>query len=268
MKLLNMKIGTCDATMTAWLHDFTAEMPDYNVRPAVVICPGGGYHLCSPREADPIASQFFAAGYQVFILLYSLGEHAANWQPMADVALAIGMVRKNSDEWGIAPHKIAVQGSSAGGHLAGSAGILWDAAPLQALVPGAQGENKPDAMVLCYPVITGGEFAHEGSLDYLTGGAKEKRDEFSLEKHIKPETPPCFLWHTVTDDTVPVENSMLLMQAFRRAGVSFEAHVFATGGHGTSICTNEVGAPHARNAAWMALCLDWLDSEFDFHARG
>ena len=146
--------------------------PAFDRRPAVLILPGGGYEYCSQREGEPAAMQFLAAGYQAFVLEYSTAEHAANWQPMIDAARAIVWMRSHAGALGLLPDKIAVCGFSAGGHLAAGTAILWDAGPVQAALGADAGQNRPDAVVLSYPVVTSGPYGHQGSFDCIAGGGR------------------------------------------------------------------------------------------------
>src|SRR5699024_7418274 len=126
--------------------------------------------------------------------------------------------------------------------------------------------NRPDAMVLCYPVITADEHAHVMSLCNVSGcqPGTPGYEYFSLDKHVSQDTCPAFLWHTMEDDCVPVENSLKMLAALHNAGVPAEAHFFPHGGHGMSVCTQETGSPDPYNARWMDLCLDWLDNTFGY----
>ena len=152
-------------------------------------------------------------------------------------------------------------GFSAGGHLAASLGVLWDHPSLGC----PNGENRPNALILCYPVITSGEFAHRQSLENVSGEEDPAKQTFwSLETHVSDRTPPAFLWHTYEDDAVPVENSLLFVSALRRAGVPCEFHLFEKGVHGLSLCNAEVATPMPPTAPWMGLCLTWLSNRFSF----
>lgn len=268
VKTVKTRIGPARVPLTGYLHEYSPEMEMFAARPAVVVCPGGGYVFRSDRETDPVALRFCAAGYQTFVLRYSTAEEAGTplgIKPLTDLSCAVAAVRSSAREWGVDPEKIAVCGFSAGGHLAASLGVHWDSPRLRAAALFKRGENRPNALVLCYPVISAGEYAHRGSIKNLAGENAEDAAFFSLENHIDGDrTPPAFLWHTVEDDAVSVENALLFASGLRRAGVPFEMHLYESGGHGMSVCTREVGAPDRHNADWMRQCLEWLGRRFSF----
>lgn len=257
------------AKLVGYLRDETIEMPAFNTRPAMLILPGGGYAYCSAREADPVAMQFLQAGYNVFTLYYtcriSEEQSALHWQPLIDAAGAVLHIRRNAQALRIDPAKIAVCGFSAGGHLAASTAILWDAEPVQNALGIHAEEARPNAVVLGYPVVTSGVATHGGSMQNLCGEDAALRSTMSLENQIRAGLPPFFIWHTVEDPAVPVQNSLLLANALNEHKVPFELHLFAHDGHGTSTCTNEVNTPNSHNRAWVALCTDWLADTLDFH---
>jgi acetyl esterase/lipase len=231
------------------------------LRPAVVVCPGGGYGFVSQREAEAVALQFCAAGFHAFVLTYTvppLNYH----QPLLELSQAVCEVRRNAAQWNLDPDRIAVCGFSAGGHLAASLGVHWHRL---AQAP----QNQPNALVLSYPVITAGPFKHPGSFLNLLGPepTPEMVEEMSLEKQVSSNTPPTFLWHTVTDEIVPVENSLMFAAALQEAKIPFEMHIFQKGCHGLSLATPETDNgrslnPHA--AHWMELCIEWLKELFSF----
>ena len=247
--------------LDTYLLDSTAS------RGLVLICPGGGYEFNSPREAEPVAIQFTAAGWHAAVLWYSVAPRC-HPQPLLDLSRAVCIVREHAAAWQVDPHKIAVCGFSAGGHLAASLGVHWNRAYLQE-IPGIQaGMNRPDALILSYPVITGGKFRHSGSFQNLLGDTPELSllEEMSLERQVGPHTPPTFLWHTVADPSVPLENSLLFVQALRKHSVPFECHIYPNGGHGLSLATAETATPDlppdSHIAGWMPLCLEWLSELF------
>ena len=221
------------------------------------------------NRADPVAMQFLQAGYNVFTLYYTCRSDetvpALRWQPLIDAAGAILHIRRNAERLGTDPAKIAICGFSAGGHLAASTAILWDAEPVQTALGIHGTEARPDAVVLGYPVITAGEYRHDGSIVNLCGDDADLRATMSLENQVRDGLPPFFVWHTVEDPSVPVQNSLLLAGALTAHKVPLELHLFAHDGHGTSTCTWEVNTPNKHNSAWVALCTDWLAETFDFH---
>jgi acetyl esterase/lipase len=231
-------------------------------RPAVLICPGGGYQYTSEREAEPIALKFNAAGYHAFVLYYSTAP-SMHPQPLLDLSRAMCIVKENSEAWNIAADNITVCGFSAGGHLVGSLGVHWNKPYLE--VPGITiGVNKPNSLILSYPVISSGEFAHRGSFNNLLGLDADEAalKEMSLEYQVSEITPPTFLWHTFADGAVPVENTLLFAQGLRKNNIPFELHIYPEGPHGLSLATEETAAenmgtfPHV--ATWMELCIQWL----------
>ena len=236
-------------------------------RGLVLICPGGGYHFTSPREAEAVAMQFTSAGFHAAVLSYSVAPHR-HPQPLLDVSRATCLIRENAEGWQVDPQKIAVCGFSAGGHLAASLGVHWNKPYLQN-TPGIQpGMNRPNALILSYPVITSGEFRHAGSFQNLLGENPEPSllEEVSLERQVSIHTPPTFLWHTVADLSVPMENSLLFAQALRKHQVPFELHIYPDGVHGLSLAIEETATPEhlpdAHVAGWMRLCLEWLSNVF------
>ena len=254
-----VRFDALDAPVIGYLHDDHDRLVAHKIRPALIICAGGAYRWLSPREKDPVALCFAALGYQTFLIEYAVGERAAELRPLRELAECVRHVREHAAEWHIEKEHVAVLGFSAGGHLAASLGILWNHAALRL------GEScRPDALVLCYPVITAGDFAHRESIDNVTGGDAGLRELLSLEKQVTGDMPPSFLWHCVGDESVPVENSLLLAEAMQRAGVAYECHLFAGGAHGISMCNQELETPHPEASPWIELCTNWLNRQFQF----
>ena len=244
-----------DGKLTIYLRDAVERMPAAMVRPLVLVVPGGGYTHVSAREGDPVALQFAAAGYHTAVLDYGIGEKAKDHLPLRQLAQALEILRQNAELWHILPDKIAVCGFSAGGHLALSSAVLD--------IPGAQQQPRPNAVILAYPVVTAGQYAHRGSFVQLAGSENIAAQlPFALEDKITSRTPPVFVWHTLEDQTVPVENSLLLLAALRKAGVPCEAHLFQKGAHGSSISTPEVDRPSVHRNHWVALAIEWLNDTF------
>ena len=260
-----------EATLTSLCFTNSKDLK-LSPRRAVIVCPGGGYSGLSDREDEVVAAQYLAAGFATFILHYSVKENAKDFQPLKEAALAIKHVRENAQHYSVDPNYIFISGFSAGGHLAASAGVFWDH-PAVKEVLGCEdtGIARPTGMILSYPVITTGEYTHVHSTQRLCGKfnkepiltyTREEADRFSMELHVKENTPPAFLWHTAADQAVPVENSLLFAAALSRAKVPFELHIFPEGKHGLSLC-NDITAsgqdsfvvPH--NACWIELACKW-----------
>ena len=267
MELINFRpLENSGASVTGYLHTPIWEMEVRREQfPGVVVCPGGGYQMVSEREAEPIALRFFAAGYNVFILTYSVKENAQNFQPLRELSETFCAIR-NHKEWRVDPSRIAVCGFSAGGHLAGSLGTLWNNEEFLKTYDNPGGQNRPDAMILSYPVITADEFAHVESIETVSGckAGTPGYEFFSLDRHVSPDTCPAFLWHTVEDDCVPIENSLQFLLALQREKIPYEAHLFPDGWHGMSACTEETGSPDDYNARWLDFAIAWLNKLFGY----
>lgn len=233
-------IDGSEATFVRYVLDNSEEIDPKRQRPSVLVIPGGGYAMTSDREAEPIAMQFLAAGCNAFVLRYSV---APSVFPTAllEAAEAVQRIRAHADDWHCDPSKIAVIGFSAGGHLAANLATTAgdDTMRAHGYDPDAV---RPNALMLGYPVITSGPLAHRGSFDCLLGDNSDNQvalDAVSIERHIDAKTPPVFVWHTITDDCVPVENTLMLVDACKKAGVPVEAHLFPQGGHGLALGTAE-----------------------------
>lgn len=250
-----------DAQVKGYLWDDYDTLAAHKTRPALVICPGGGYHWCSPREKDAPALEFLSLGFQVFVLDYTCyPEDMSDFRPLRELARCVCTLRERREEWRIDRDKIAVLGFSAGGHLAASLGAFWND-PSVGLSP----DCRPDGLVLCYPVIaTRGEFAHQGSAENVSAGDETYRDRLNLLERVTADFPPAFLWHGGGDDCVPPENSLLLALELKKHGVPFEYHLFGSGEHGISTCTREVETPDEVCRAWVPLCKAWLCRRFSF----
>lgn len=250
-------------TYTTYIHD---EYPAYQTvkrRPLVIICPGGGYEHHSPREGEAMAIKMLDKGYNAIVLRYSLNP---NEYPCALIELAtlVLMARKNVDNWNVDSDKIIVAGFSAGGHLAASLGIMWNDKKIAAILKTKTDMIRPSGMLLGYPVITSGEYAHRGSFKKLLGSQYDNLvDELSLEKKVSSDTVPAFIWHTFEDMTVPVENSLLLASAMAEAKVHVELHIFPYGSHGIGLGTQETNTKEGNKlqpecAVWPELFATWL----------
>ncbi|HJD04565.1 MAG TPA: alpha/beta hydrolase [Candidatus Mediterraneibacter caccogallinarum] len=222
--------------MVTYLHE------DTDVHPAMLVVPGGAYRYVSPSEGDVVARRFYEKNYNVFVLAYTVNyfDEPLRMQPLNDISRAVRIIRTHAEKLHIDPKKLAVCGFSAGGHLCASLCVHYkdisDPRPEFAGV-----SNRPDAAVLSYPVITSGEYANRESFLALLGkdASEEDLEYMSLEKQVTEDTPPCFLWQTATDRSVPVENSCLFAEALRKCGVPYAHHIFSDGVHGMSVASEE-----------------------------
>ena len=222
----------------AFIHE-----EDDSVRRCMVMVPGGGYCMLAPHEGELPAMEYYKMGMNVFVLTYTNDITMCvplKRQPMEDISRAVRLIRKNAAEYNIAPDKLLVCGFSAGGHVCASLCTHFDDITdpdpeLNAV------SNRPEGAILCYPVITSGKYTHIYSMQALLGKEpdKEELDYFSCEKHVTEDTPPCFLWQTLEDDLVPVENIYLFAKALKEKGVPYAQYVFPKGGHGLSIASLE-----------------------------
>lgn len=262
--------------LMSYLHD-----EDDDIRPGLLIIPGGGYEFVSAREGEPVALEFYDRGYNCFVLTYTVNLMEAvplRMQALEDAARAMRLIRKIGPAYGIDPEKITVMGFSAGGHLAANLCVHYlDTIEIDSRF--ASLSARPDAAVLCYPVITSGELSHEGTIRALLGfsstvddfvpevtipGAEkwlenniipgcstreEQLQYVSADKNVTVDTPPTFLWHTMEDQTVPLENSLIYMNALRRHGVPRAIHIFSNGRHGLSLA-NKTWAEYGQNGSY------------------
>ena len=224
-----------NVSLTAYIQPAGGEFGGLSERPAVLIIPGGGYHFCSDREADPVAFPYLKAGYQAFILRYSLNEQAEWPRPLEDYEEAMAMILARAGEWHVVPDRIAVIGFSAGGHLAACAATM--------------AAHRPDAAILGYPVIDG-----DCARDYLPSAP-------DVPSAVDGRTCPCFVFATRTDNLVPVANAVHMIDALCANGIAFESHIYANGPHGLS--TGDSSLNHlpfsSRYPAWVQDSIAWLE---------
>lgn len=222
-----------NVTLTAYLQEVEGEF-GFSKRPAMLVIPGGGYAMCSDREADPVAMAYLKAGYQAFILRYTCTPKGKWPLPLMDYEQAMALIEENAEAWHIDTTKIAVVGFSAGGHLAACAATV--------------AEHKPTAAVLVYPAIL------KDICDLCQPGMPYPHE------HVTSDTCPCFLVAARDDRTVDISNTLRMELALAEKGISFESHIYSYGGHGFStsedwINTNSV-CP--RLPRWVPDSIEWL----------
>jgi acetyl esterase/lipase len=278
----------------AYIHENSQEFQTDKVRPAAIICPGGGYFTISDREAEPVALRFAAQGYQAFVLryttyfnepvtdYYNLPNPNEKWdpqQPLFDLTKAVAMVRENSSRWFVDTDKIAVCGFSAGAHLAASLGVHWSDSTLSQQFNFEKETYKPNALILGYPLLDyqimkdkleneDSEFIKgfwSSNMNTVFGTVNPSQDqllEFSPVNYVSSQTPPTFIWHTADDELVYAENSLRMATMLAKNKVPYELHVFENGIHGLSLC-DETTASEGRYInpdcrVWFDLAIKWL----------
>lgn len=222
---------------------------------AVVVCPGGGYSGRADHEGEPVALWINGLGISSFVLDYRVApsRHPA---PLMDAQRAIRWVRAKAQELHVDAGRVGILGFSAGGHLAATAATHFDGGTPVAEDPVERQSSRPDAAVLCYPVITFvDECRHSGSMTNLLGPDPDDRlrRELSAELQVGSMTPRMFLWHTGEDAGVPVRNSLLLADALARHEVPFSLHTYPRGAHGLGLATGT-----GYTASWTVACAGWL----------
>ena len=223
--------------LKAYLHE------DDEIRDCMLVVPGGGYCMVTPAEGELIAKEFYGRGMNAFVLTYTtditMSVPLRN-QPFNDISRAVRMIRANSKEYCINPDRLFISGFSAGGHVCGMLCTHYedftDSNPAYKDI-----SNRPTAAILAYPVITAGKYTHLYSIQALLGKnpTEEEIEYYSVEKNVNENTPPCFLWQTVEDNLVPVENTYLMAKSLREKGVLYAQYAFPRGFHGLSLPTED-----------------------------
>ncbi|WP_411842011.1 alpha/beta hydrolase [Salinicoccus sp. HZC-1] len=300
MILQSFYIGDKHAEVTMMLSDNPIHQKEG--RPAVVICPGGSYMYVSDREAEPVAYEFLAKGYHVFILRYSTIGSAMRREnrgtdrdelyqaasmvgddevlgsefpgPLVELARTMTFIRENCHEFNVNPDKIGVVGFSAGGHLAASLGVHWNAEWLQEAVGEESRWYRPNFQVLSYPILDYmlnkeiaeargiGDPKYMSTASRMVFGSEPDEDlvqKADVKEYVSPDTPPTFIWHTVKDQLVFIQNSLEFAKALESHRVPWELHTFQEGQHGLSLATNVTGIEEARAGEWVKLMFSWLD---------
>ena len=227
---------------------------------AMVICPGGGYGGLADHEGSQYALWLNNQGIAGFVLKYRLGSQGYRHPAMMnDAARAIRIVRARADEWKLDTQRVGIMGSSAGGHLASTLLTHWDLGDTNSADVIERQSSRPDAVILCYPVITMTDpFTHKGSRANLLGTnpPPDLVKELSAELQVNKSSPPCFIWSTEEDKAVPVENCLQLAAALRHSGVRFDLHIYERGGHGIGLGNKTFDTEKFH--PWTRDCEFWL----------
>ncbi len=271
-KIIKKEIQVPGTLEDTYMETFLLSVTDkftVQERPLILVCPGGGYNHTSDREAEIVAMQFNAMGYHTAVLRYSC-KPAVFPTALLELTKAVAFLREHAGECCIDPDRIAVLGFSAAGHLAASLGVFWNTEWF-AQIRRENGVNltaqqiKPDGLILAYPVITSGEFAHRGD---LLGEARSADPawlaKMSLEKQDIKDMPPVFMWHTSYDNAVPLQNSLFLATALINAKKPLEYHIFPGDVHGMSLADwrtrSEERVEDTPATAWIGLAHTWLEN--------
>lgn len=265
-KVVLSPIGSAGGKLTAYLHDFDSTYVHRGSRPAILVIPGGGYEKIVDREGDSVAFEFFSAGFNTFILEYSVRDPAQDsgplgLKPLVQASAAIMAIRDHAAQWNTQENQIAVLGFSAGGHLAASCSCMWNCTELKQELDIHGGRNRPDAAVLCYPVILSGQYAHKPSVQNLS---ERNPDFFNLADRVGCHVPPTFLWTTGEDELVPCENTLLYACKLQQYHVPYELHIYTHGRHGLTLGMCESNFVNRHIASWVPLCKQWLGDLFHF----
>lgn len=222
-----------NVTLTVYLQEVDGEF-GFTKRPGMLVLPGGGYAMCSDREADPVAMAYLRAGYQTFVLRYSVGEHKAWPNPLEDYEQAMELIQSRAEQWHLDASRISAVGFSAGGHLCACAATI--------------AKHKPAAAILVYPAIL------KDICDMCQPGMPQPNE------HVTGETCPCFVAACRDDRVVDIKNALMMELALADKGIAFESHIYSYGGHGFStaedwLITNSVSS---RVPNWVDDSIGWL----------
>lgn len=242
--------------------------------PFILVVPGGGFTHFGQKEQESVAQFWNSKGFSSAVLYYTLAPFKFP-DALFDLSRAVAFIREKSDEWNIDKDRIYLCGFSAGGYLCAALGCWWNSPLLKS--GGFNPEQiKPDALCLCYPVISADKaICHEGSIQHLTENLSEEeciriceltstqiqdsdnpkekiREALSLERHVGSDFPRTFIWHTEEDKSVPPQNTLRLAESLMNKGICFEYHLFEKGLHGLSL------AQDTPAHVWTEMFENWL----------
>ena len=248
-----------------FLDTYAAIDPLMAKRDAMLVIPGGGYsHVCADREGECIALAFCAKGMNCFVLTYSVGEDAVYPRQLLDAARAMAYIKAHADEYNVNPERIFGVGFSAGGHLLGTLTTLHNEA--EALLGLPEDYLKLSGSVFSYAVVsafiptTHGATYKNLMKKPLSEFTEEEKIRFSIEKNVNEKTPPAFIWHTAGDKAVPPAGSLALAEAYVKAGVPVELHLYPYGPHGIALATEFTS--HNKEDFVQPLADGWVDEAY------
>ena len=247
--------GLCEETPT-----ITAYIPEKKKSDmAIVVFAGGGYWIRAPHEGEGYAKFLAENGYIAFDVAYRVAQHRFPL-PLLDARRAVRTVRHFAEKYGIDKNKIAVMGSSAGGHLAALCSTYFEPIDFEGVDEIDKEDFIPNFQILCYPVITlfGKGITHIGSgKNLLVERYPDLCEDLSPHLLVSQKTPPAFIWHTFSDSGVNVKNSLMYGSALRDKEIGTELHIFPEGPHGLGLARGE-SREEKHVAKWSDMLLDWL----------
>lgn len=282
-----------DVTLTAYILDYSPVIQFSAKRPGVLICPGGGYEHCSDREAEPVALKFATMGYHAFVLRYSVQNEngyavedgpvikprLSHPAPVREIGMSFMILHEHAEEWRLDTEKIAICGFSAGGHNCAMYAAYWNTELVRGALGVPSSTLRPAAAILGYPLIdflllkedTDSGTWKDGLANISFAGTTNPSDELleqlSPARHLTPDTPPCFIWATTEDRSVPVRHSLVMANACADADIPFELHIYEQGPHGLSLADNTTArSDHQINptaADWIVHAKEFLERRFD-----
>lgn len=295
--------GREDVTLTSYILADSAELLGGKTRPAILICPGGGYLNCSDREAEPVALRFAAMGYHAFVLRYStymeergtvpdmnsieVKAHCVHPNPMRDIGKAMLVIREHAKDWLVDEDRIAICGFSAGAHNCAMYATNWNKPVITDFFGKEKELFRPAVAILGYPLI---DYCYKKELEQETEQKEPLTERFSAMTsiaflgtqtpsddllrevspllHVSAETPPTFIWSTVADELVPIQHSIRMAHALADKGIPFEVHIFEEGSHGLSLADQTTASAESQidTAAqeWIKLAEKWLKKRFAY----
>lgn len=260
------KIHLCAENDSVWMDAYIADPLQGLTRKAILVIPGGGYAtVCAEREGEPIAMAFLAMGYNAFVLHYTVDRVHTFPAQLIEASLAVCHIRDHAEQYGIDPGQVYAVGFSAGGHLCASLGTLWKLDAVQKAIGKPYGYNKPNGVMLIYPVISGTQPGNSfKNLWASVTPTQEQIVQSSIENHVDSESAPAFIVHTVNDQIVHVNNALMAASAYTAAGVSYELHIFPDAPHGAALanhitaCENP-GWDRPDIAQWVRMADAWTN---------
>lgn len=283
IEVIHMFEGVSNSTLTAYIQETVIDNNLMGNRPAVIICPGGGYIGITEKEAEPVALRFISAGYNAFVLRYSIGAEMARFPaPFIDAAKAVMLVRENAGKWSIDPDNISLCGFSTGGHIAAILAATWQEEYLAKALNANSKIFRPNKLILGYPLLNMLQFKKKNIathperqpvLDMIFTAAygtmspsNQLVEEWNCKNRITLQMPPTFIWTTSEDDIVGVEECLDFIKVLAANNISYEFHIFEKGDHGLSLGDQTVGysvseiKKHINAHEWVDLALNWINA--------